>query len=170
MNFCVLKKTKKIAFCTGFWAYGWKSSHGMYPHCSHNSYNIATPFLLAYQAISGANILYHRQHHLHATFLSTSLLLNTRLCNGPLHCIGYINQCLDIFEHLRAFSFGFSPMSLLYCCCIQLPVWLQILWKIRSFLSNIALPTCFATPGGLIFMAMISFGGCGMAGAQSRRA
>lgn len=106
MNFCVLKKTKpkKIAF----WAYGWKSSHGMCPHRSQNSYNISTPFLLAYQAMSGTNILYHRQHHLNATFLSTSFLLHTRLCNGPLHCIGYINQCLDIFEHLRAFSFGFS--------------------------------------------------------------
>lgn len=104
MNFCVLKKKIKIAF----WAYGWKRSHGMYLHSSHNSYNISTPFLLAYQAISGANILYHRQHHLHATFLSTSFLLHTRLCNGPLHCIGYINQCLDIFKHLQAFSFGFS--------------------------------------------------------------
>lgn len=80
---------------------------GMCPHSSHNSYNISTPFLLAYQAISGANILYHRQHHLHATFLNISFLLHARLRNGQLHCIGYINQCLDIFEHLGAFSFGF---------------------------------------------------------------
>lgn len=155
MNFCVLKKkAQHFVLHSAFTAV--KSSHRMYPHSTHN-YNISTPFLLTYQAISGANILCHRPHHLHPTFLSTRFLLYTWLCNGLLHSIGYINQCLDIFSICECFNLDFHKMPLLCHCSIQRSVWLQILWKIRFSLPNIALPTCSVTPGGLAVMPIVEF-------------